>query len=162
MDKFTKIINRVLDNEGGYVFNAADPGGETKFGISKRAYPKLDIKNLTRDQAIEIYRQDYWNRINGDKLPEEIAYQVLDTAVNHGIGNAIRMLQRAINVADDGYWGPRSERALASQHPADVVLLFIAERLEFYTKLSTFSTFGKGWVKRVADNLRYAALDNNM
>lgn len=102
MDKFTKIINRVLDNEGGYVFNAADPGGETKFGISKRAYPKLDIKNLTRDQAIEIYRQDYWNRINGDKLPEEIAYQVLDTAVNHGIGNAIRMLQRAINVADDG------------------------------------------------------------
>lgn len=160
MDKFTKIIDRVLDHEGGYVFHADDPGGETKFGISKRAYPNLDIKNLTREQAIEIYRQDYWNRINGDKLPEEIAYQVLDAAVNHGIGNAIRMLQRAVNVADDGYWGPRSERALASKHPADVVLLYIAERLEFYTKLSTFSTFGKGWVRRIAANLRHAALDN--
>lgn len=160
MANFDKYIERVLGHEGGYVFHPADPGGETKWGISKRSFPHVNIKELTREQAINIYRKEFWNNIDGDKLPDSIAFQVLDAAVNHGCGNAIRFLQRAIGVADDGHFGPLSHARLRIFHPGDAVLLFNAERLDFYTKLSTFKDFGRGWTKRVSDNLRFAAEDN--
>lgn len=160
MSKFDKYIDRVLGHEGGYVYHPRDPGGETKWGISKRSFPHVNIKELTREQAIEIYRKEFWNDIDGEQLPDEIAFQILDTAINHGTGNAIRFLQRAIGVADDGVFGAVSHARLRCVSIPDVVLLFNAERLDFYTKLSTFQSFGKGWVRRVADNLRYAAEDN--
>jgi lysozyme family protein len=156
---FDALIDRVLSHEGGYVNDPRDPGGETKFGISKRAYPQLDIKNLTRAQAIEVYRRDYWARMRGDDLPPGVAFQVFDSAVNHGIGQAIRWLQRAAGVADDGVVGPVTIAAVKRLDPADVVLAFNAERLEFYTKLSTWQAFGAGWARRVAANLRHAAGD---
>lgn len=159
MSNFNKYIDRVLGNEGGYVWDVRDPGGETKWGISKRTYPDLDIKSLTKEDAKKIYYRDFWQRINGDELPDAISYQVLDAAVNHGVGNAIRMLQRALNVVDDGHFGPLSRAALTSVPPIDVVLRFNAERIGFYTRLSTFSAFGKGWMRRVADNLKYAVED---
>lgn len=157
---FDTLIDRVLSNEGGYVFNAQDPGGETKFGIAKRSYPDVDIKNLTRGQAIEIYRRDFWLRVSGDQLPSAFAFQALDAAVNHGIGNAVRWMQRAAGVADDGVIGPMTIAAVQAASPADLVLLFLAERLSFYTKLKTFDEFGRGWSNRIAENLRYAAKDN--
>lgn len=156
---FETAVNRVLENEGGYVWNISDPGGETKWGISKRQYPNLNIKELTKEDAKKIYKQDFWDRIDGDELPEDVAFQVFDAAVNHGIGNAIRMLQRAIGVVDDGHFGPLSHAGVRRLAHVDLVLLFNAERLNFYTKLSTWPSFGKGWVNRVADNLRYAAED---
>lgn len=159
MDKFDVLIERVLGHEGGYVNHPSDPGGETKYGIAKRSYPNVDIKALTKEDAKEIYRRDFWNRIEGWKLHEDVAYQVLDAAVNHGPGNAIRWLQRAAGVADDGVLGPISYAAINRIPAVDLVLLFNAERLEFYTKLSTWSSFGKGWVRRIAINLRYAAED---
>lgn len=160
MSQFDAIIDRVLSHEGGYVNDPRDPGGETKFGIAKRSYPNLDIRALTREQAVEIYRRDFWQRVQGDKLPRAVAFQVLDAAVNHGAGNAVRWLQRAAGVADDGVIGPISLAAVSRADPADLVLLFNAERLSFYTKLSTFDAFGRGWANRVAGNLRYAAGDN--
>ena len=159
MDAFAQMIERVLSHEGGYVNNPADPGGETQWGIAKRSYPQLDIRRLTRAAAIEIYRADFWARVQGDKLHPAVAYQALDAAVNHGIGNAVRWLQRAAGVADDGAIGPVTIAALARHDPADLVLLFNAERLAFYTKLSTWPVFGKGWINRVAGNLRYGAAD---
>lgn len=156
---FETAVNRVLGNEGGYVWNISDPGGETKWGISKRQYPNLNIKELTKEDAKKIYKQDFWDRIDGDELPEDVGFQVFDAAVNHGIGNAIRMLQRAIGVVDDGHFGPLSHAGVRRLAHVDVVLRFNAERLNFYTKLSTWPSFGKGWVNRVADNLRYAAED---
>ncbi|WP_312239057.1 putative peptidoglycan-binding domain-containing protein, partial [Stenotrophomonas sp.] len=123
-------------------------------------YPQLNIRSLTRLDAIAIYRRDFWARVQGDNLPRAFAFQVVDAAVNHGIGNAVRWMQRAAGVADDGVIGPRTMAAVAAQDPADLVLLFNAERLEFYAKLGTFDTFGKGWTRRVAGNLRYAAKDN--
>lgn len=156
---FETAVNRVLENEGGYVWNISDPGGETKWGISKRQYPNLNIKELTKEDAKKIYKQDFWDRIDGDELPEDVAFQVFDAAVNHGIGNAIRMLQRAIGVVDDGHFGPLSHAGVRRLAHVDLVLRFNAERLNFYTKLSTWPSFGKGWVNRVADNLRYAAED---
>lgn len=160
MSQFDEIINRVLAHEGGYVNDPRDPGGETQWGISKRSYPHLNIRALTRLDAVEIYRRDFWNRVQGDKLPRAFAFQALDAAVNHGIGNAVRWLQRAAGVADDGVIGPKTMAAVAAQGAADLVLLFNAERLEFYAKLDTFDAFGRGWTRRVAGNLRYAARDN--
>ena len=160
MSDFDAFIDRVLSAEGGLVDDPRDPGGLTKFGISKRAYPSVDIRNLTREAAIAIYRADFWSRVQGDKLPRAIAFQALDAAVNHGIGNAVRWLQRAAKVADDGVIGPMTLAAIGRADPADLVLLFNAERLAFYTKLTTFDAFGRGWINRVAANLKFAAEDN--
>lgn len=158
--RFDALIDRVLSHEGGYVNDPRDPGGETQWGISKRSYPTLNIRALTREEAKAIYRRDFWERVRGDELPEAMAFQALDAAVNHGIGNAVRWLQRAAGVADDGVVGAITLRALRNADPDDLVLAFNAERLEFYAKLSDFSAFGRGWIRRVAANLRYAAQDN--
>ncbi|MES2183013.1 MAG: glycosyl hydrolase 108 family protein [Pseudomonadota bacterium] len=160
MGMFEDCIGRILGNEGGYVHDARDPGGETNFGISKRSYPALDIAALTRAQAVEIYRRDFWARVQGERLPRAFAFQALDAAVNHGIGNAVRWMQRAAGVADDGVIGPMTLGAVGRADPVDLVLGFNAERLEFYAKLATFDAFGRGWTRRVAGNLRYAAQDN--
>lgn len=156
---FTKAFDRLMGHEGGYVFHPRDPGGETKWGISKRTYPTLDIKNLTRDDAKAIYFDDFWVPC-GQMLDTAIKYQVFDAAVNHGIGNAIRMLQRAVGVADDGHWGPHSASRLENQSTTDVLMRFLAERLDFMRKLLAFQTFGAGWSGRIAQNLRYAAEDS--
>lgn len=157
---FDAMIERVLDSEGGYVNHPNDPGGETKFGISKRSYPQVDIANLTRDGAKAIYRADFWTRAQCDKLPPALTFQVLDAAVNCGIGTAVRLMQRAAGVADDGHIGPMTLAALNRMDPADAVLLFCAELLEYRTKLSTFDAFGRGWSRRMAKNMRHAAQDN--
>lgn len=161
MTLFDQMIERVLGHEGGYVFDRRDPGGETQWGISKRSYPTVDIKKLTRAQAIDLYRRDFWKRVHGDQLPACFVFQALDAAVNHGVGNSIRWMQRAAGVADDGVIGPVTLAAIGRCDPADLVLRFNAARLEFYTKLSTFDTFGRGWINRIAGNLRFAAEDND-
>lgn len=171
-DNFTIAIDRLIGHEGGYSDNRNDPGnwtggrvgvGElkgTKFGIAANTYPTLDIKNLTRDQAVAIYRRDFWDSIRGDGLTLEVGFQLLDGAVNSGITQAVRWLQRAVGVADDGLIGPVSQAAFKAADQNDAVLLFNAERLEFMTRLSNWPDAGKGWARRIAANLRYGAQDN--
>jgi lysozyme family protein len=154
---FDQAFDRLIGNEGKYVNNPADPGGETKYGISKRSYPNVDIANLTVEGAKEIYLRDFWNPI-GDAHPA-IKFQVFDFAVNSGIQTAIRKLQAAIGVADDGHWGPLSSAKLAATPVPQVITHFIAQRIRFWTSLSTWSTFGKGWANRAATDLDYAAGD---
>ena len=149
-DSFAKLIN----SEGGYVFNAADPGGETKFGVSKRSYPTLDIKNLTLADAKGIYKRDFWDRAQCDSLPPVLAFQVFDAAVNSGIGQSIRFLQRAVGVADDGSVGPMTLTAIQRRDSAELVARFNAERLDFMTRLTTWDTFSRGWARRIAENLK--------
>lgn len=156
---FPVAIERVLSHEGGYVNHPRDPGRETKFGISKRSYPNVDIANLTRDGAKAIYKRDFWDEC-GSNLDDGVMFQVFDAAVNHGIGNAIRMLQRAVDVADDGHWGPHSQSTYAKFSESGVIMLFLAERLDFMRRLITFKDFGSGWSGRIADNLRYGAQDS--
>jgi lysozyme family protein len=155
---FNTAFNRLIVNEGGYVNLPTDPGGETNWGISKRSYPNVDIKNLTREGAALIYKRDFWDVI-GDADPA-VKFQLFDFAVNSGVQTAIRKLQSAIGVADDGYWGPHSAAVLQSLDKNDVLMLFIAKRLRFWTSLSTWPTFGKGWANRAAANLEFAAQDN--
>lgn len=156
---FTFSINRVLKIEGGYVNDPTDPGGETNFGISKRAYPNLNIKTLTRDQAVQIYWTDFWQLIKADAMPSVLAYQVLDFAVNSGISTALRKLQVALGVADDGHWGPVTQAAVIATQPAVLTFNFLAERLDFMRKLSNWKSAGAGWSARIAEDMRYAAQD---
>lgn len=156
---FDTAFDRLMGHEGGYVNNPNDPGGETQWGIAKRSYPNVDIANLTKDAAKEIYRRDFWDPL-GD-TPASIKFQVFDFAVNSGIQTAIRKLQAAIGVADDGHWGPMSAAKLASLNPSAVLMRFVAQRIRFWTSLSTWPTFGKGWANRAAADLDYAAIDSS-
>lgn len=163
MSKAAEAIERVLAHEGGYVDHPSDPGGATNYGITERvarAYGyKGHMRNLPRATAVDIYRQQYWAPVRGDELPFAVAFQVFDAAVNHGVGNATRWLQRAVGVAEDGRLGPISVGAVRAADPAVLILKFNEIRLKFYASLSTFTTFGRGWSRRLADNLRLGAGD---
>lgn len=127
----------------------------------RQHYPHLDIKNLTVEKAKAIYREDFWDVIG--KAHPSIKFQLFDAAVNHGRGNAIRILQRAVQVADDGAWGPLSQAALDGMQNLrghnDVLLRFIGYRFKFWASLAKFDQFGRGWTNRGA-NLLFAAEDN--
>ena len=159
MSKFNIFITRVLFCEGGYVNHPKYPGGETNWGITKRTAMANgytgSMRSMTRDQAIEIYRKAFWERYHADKMPDAVVFQFFDSCINHGYGNAARMLQRAAGVADDGVIGSISLQAINALPENDLLLRFNAERLHFYTKFSTFGTFGKGWSRRVSKNLLY-------
>jgi lysozyme family protein len=157
---FDTAFDRVIGNEGGLVDDPNDPGGLTQWGISQSSYPDVDIRALTRNDAKQIYRRDFWERIHADQLGEGIAFQVFDFAVNSGIGTAVRKLQRTIGVADDGHFGPISRAALAALSQSDVIMRFAAERLDFWRSLSTWPRFGNGWAGRAAQDLRYGAEDS--
>jgi lysozyme family protein len=159
MTIFEIYFDRLLGNEGGYVNSALDPGGETNWGISKRQYPNLNIKTLTRDAAKVIYLTDFWQAANMDAFDAAISWQVFDAAVNHGIANATRMLQKAAGVADDGHIGPITIAAVKVRKPVYIVVRFIAARIRFWKLLSTWATFGKGWMERAAADLDFAAVD---
>lgn len=112
MANFDLVIDPLLLSEGGYNDRAADRGGPTKYGISQRAYPQLDIKNLTIAKAKAIYKKDYWDKIKGDKIKnQKTAYQIFDIAVNSGPGTAAKLTQQALNLMGysltvDGVIGP--------------------------------------------------------
>lgn len=157
---FDIAFDRLLGHEGGYSLDPQDPGGETNWGISKRTYPHLNIKDLTREQAKAIYRRDFWDRIHGDEVYDGVAFQAFDFAVNSGIFTAVRYLQRAVGVADDGHWGPVSRAAVAAATEPDVIMWFCAERLDFMTRLQNWPHAGKGWARRIAQDLRFGAEDS--
>lgn len=152
---FDAAFEKLIDFEGGYTEGKNDPGGETKFGISKRSYPTLDIAALTLADAKQIYRRDFWDRAQCDRLPVGIRFDLFDTAVNSGIGQAIRFLQRAVGVADDGVIGPLTLAAVQRLDDNSAIQArFNGQRLDFMTRLSTWDVFGRGWARRIAANLQ--------
>jgi lysozyme family protein len=171
-DRFPIFIDRLLSHEGGYTADSRDPGNwtggrvgvgqlkGTKFGIAANTYPNLDIKNLTRTQAIAIYRRDFWEAAKCDKLAPVVAFQLLDGAVNSGIKQATRWLQRAVKVADDGMIGSMTLAAIRATDQNDIAYRFNADRIDFMTRLKNWPVHGAGWMRRIAGNLRFAAEDN--
>ena len=157
---FDDAIGRVLGLEGGLVDNPNDPGGLTQWGVSQRSYPDVDIRRLTRAGACCIYKKDFWDKVHADELFDGVAYQTLDFAVNSGIQTAIRYLQRALGVADDGHWGPVTAAAAQAMGESDQIMRLNAERLEFMVKCSNWLDASRGWSRRIATNLRYGAEDN--
>ena len=149
---FDRAFEIIIGHEGGYVNDPRDPGGETKYGISKKAYPYADIKNLTLDQAKEIYKRDYWDAVDAESIPGVARLMVFDCAVNCGVTAARKILQRAVGTKDDGIIGPKT-RAAISNTP-DIEQRFAGFWLQYYTDLPGWPTYGKGWTRRVANDLR--------
>lgn len=137
---FDKIISFVLEEEGGYVNHPSDPGGETNFGISKRQYPDVDIKGLTKPQAIEIYRRDYW-KDEWEKLGFPLATCMLDTAINMGQGRAQKFL--------DGCGGSYVQ----------YLQLRIARYKDIVANRPTSKVFFNGWMNRMTRLRRF--IDGN-
>lgn len=148
---FEKALEIVLSHEGGYVNDPKDPGGETNFGISKRAHPDLDIKRLTRDQAAAIYRRDYWDRCRCGSFDTAVAIIVFDTAVNMGRAFAITTLQHVVGVSPDGIVGNQTIQAVNMLDPVKIVKEYSVLRMLRYTKVKNFDTYGKGWTRRLFD-----------
>jgi lysozyme family protein len=152
---FDVAVDLILKLEGGYVDDPRDSGGETKFGISKKAYPNEDIKNLTLQRAKEIYRADYWNP-SGARVVDiapKLALCVFDSAVNQGVSWASKALQGVLHVKQDGVIGPLTIAALNEAVKAFsenwVVAQFMAQRMIRYTQLSAWNTYAFGWSVRM-------------
>lgn len=147
--EFKQAVKYVIDDEGGYVNHPKDPGGETKYGISKRSYPGLDIKNLTVQDAERIYKDDFWDDAGTDRIPEHLRYQYFDMTVNHGAGNAIKILQAASEVPVDGKLGPTTigrSAAISNQDLAEARAKFFARIVKSKPSQSAFI---EGWIHRV-------------
>lgn len=161
---FDQAFARLVDpsHEGGYVNNPADPGGETKYGISRRSYPEEDIKNLTLERAKLLYRRDFWNPAGCDALPDEVKFEVFDLAVNTSARGdpkqAIKLLQRAACMPEyevDGVLGPHTLLMIGSIEPHKLLRRLQGLRIRFYTgmKRDWFAEFGRGVMNRVAENM---------
>lgn len=136
--------------EGDYSNDPKDPGGETKFGISKRSYPHLDIKNLTRAQVKPIYLYDFWGPAGCAAVPPALKYPLFDFAVNSGPKAAVRALQRRLGVEADGIIGPVTLMEIALWPEKDLALAFTLDRLVFMTGLANWKYHSKGWARRIA------------
>lgn len=161
---FLASFARLIGNEGELSMDPRDRGnwtggrrdwGElkgTKYGISAHAFPDLDIKSITLDQAREIYRTRYWAPAGCDMVPEQIKFPLFDLAVNSGPGRAARLLQRAVGAEEDGSVGPQTVMSILNMPPDRVLRRLDAHRLLLMAEDPTWPAFGRGWVKRVATN----------
>jgi len=154
-----KIIDKVIHNEGGYNNDALDLGGETKYGITKRFYPHLNIKYLTLEKAKEIYYDDYYVPAKVDKLPYALRYAYFDCVINTGQKRAVKILQEAINSQSviplevDGLIGPKTLKAAKGLS----VKRFCAYRVDYYSKLVNHKPeqkrFYYGWWLRTLETI---------
>lgn len=146
----------LMDFEGHSILtdHISDPGGKTKWGITEKVAREngftADMAELTMGMAMSIAQNQYWDSILADELPVEIRYAMFDAAFNSGASQAIKWLQRACNVRDDGVIGPQTLAALKKRDPNVLKMKICGQRLNFLTNLQTFSVFGKGWTRRVA------------
>lgn len=146
----------LLEHEGGYVNHPSDPGGETNFGVTRAVYEQYagrqvmdgEMEGLTHDDVYPIYRENYWNRVRGDDLPSGVDWSVFDWGVNSGTSRAAKALQRIAGVEQDGGIGPMTLQAVLEVEPAEIVEQMHHMRDGFYRSLSTFDTFGRGWIRR--------------
>jgi len=166
---FEQCFNLIIDSEGGFSLNQKDGGnwtggdvgrGElkgTKYGISAESYQKLDIQNLTLQEAKDIYKIDYWDKLSLNNIPEIIRFDLFDTAVNSGVGTAAKLLQRTVKVKEDGVIGLVTLTAVKKEGfiPERLDKKFNAIRLLYISSLSSknWNNFGKGWVIRIANNM---------
>lgn len=158
-ENFPQCFALVLKNEGGYVDNPSDPGGATNLGCTKATWEawvghpvtKDDIKALTPNDVMPLYKAKYWDTIKGDDLPEGVDYAVFDYAINSGPSRAAKALQSVLSVTVDGQIGAATLRALETSNPREVATAVCEARLAFLQSLSTYATFGKGWSRRVSE-----------
>lgn len=147
-------LKQLLEFEGDYSDNAADPGGRTRFGITeaqaKAAGYLGDMRSLPLEVAESIYKKYYWDAVRADELPGRLRYAVFDAAVNSGPSQAAKWLQRALNVPADGAIGPQTIAAANKANPEDVRNSMLSQRLLFMARLPQWQVFGRGWANRIA------------
>lgn len=146
---WNKCFELLMENEGGYVNDPKDSGGETKYGISKRQYPDVDIPNLTMEQAKDIYYRDYWLRNKCDCMPDCISVCLFDFCVNSSAVKARKLLQKALGVKEDGIIGNQTIGTANRVPLRPVVEKYCDLRKDYLMSLNGFNHFGQGWLKRV-------------
>ena len=162
---FDQSLKLVLKSEGGYVNNPKDPGGETMMGVTKNAWstwlkrPIADgeMAKLTVADITPFYKALYWDKSYCNQLPTGIDYMVFDASVNMGVGQSIRLLQKSLECVPDGVIGANTMKAINDADAKTMIDKFSAQKELFYRSLSTFATFGKGWLARI-EHVKQAAL----
>jgi lysozyme family protein len=163
---FEECMARLLEHEGGYVWHAQDPGGETNFGVTRAVYEQYvgrqvmngEMEGLTHDDVYPIYKENYWDAVRADDLPSGVDWSTFDWAVNSGKSRASKALQRIVGVEADGGIGPLTLQRVAEVDPEEIIKQMHYVRDKFYRSLDTFEVFGKGWVRR-NDETKHQALN---
>ena len=154
---FDAAFEKLIGHEGGFVDHKSDPGGATNYGVTQavaRANGYAgDMRDFTLAQSKAIYRRQYWDAVRADELPEAVRFDAFDGAVNSGVGQSVRWLQRAANVEADGALGPATLAAVRGMSGSVLAARYNGHRLMFMVGLKTWPVFGAGWSRRIAGNL---------
>lgn len=146
---FTLLISPLFEGSR-YVNDPSDPGGETKYGISKRAYPGEDIPSMSEARARLLYFWDYWKPLRCDVLPAPLRFPMFDFGVNSGPERAVRTLQSLLKTAVDGDLGPHTLSQVAGQDPVGLAIRLTSRRLTYLTLLENWPSHSKGWSRRIS------------
>ncbi len=155
MSNFDDAFAGLMGNEGKYSNDPRDPGGETMYGVTLRVaraegYTGHMI-DLPIEEAKRIAKKRYWDPMHCDEMDARLAFQVFDAYYNGG--NPVKWIQQAVGSNPDGVWGPDTANKLKLYDPLKVMMKFNAYRLKYLTSLTVWSSFGKGWANRIANNL---------
>lgn len=164
---FEQSLKLVLVHEGGFANHPRDPGGRTMRGVTQRTYDAyraskgkgtVDVIGISEEELRDIYRSQYWHKVEADDLPMGLDYAVFDFAVNSGPSRAAKFLQRIVGVAEDGVIGAQTIAAVRQRDATTVIDRLCSDRLSWLRRLKTFDAFGKGWTRRV-NSVREDATD---
>jgi len=152
-----KSFGEMIKSEGGFVNDSRDAGGATNWGVTKVVWESWvkhtvtvdDMKQLTQDQVKPLYKKNYWDAVHGDDLPIGLYFLVFSFGVNAGTGRSIKVLQTSLGIVADGSIGPNTLKKLQEADAKELIEKFSNSKISFYKSLSTFATFGKGWLNRV-------------
>jgi lysozyme family protein len=157
LSNFNHSLQLLLKHEGGYVNHPSDPGGMTNLGVTAKVWQEWvghpvdekQMRALTAEDVAPLYKRKYWDACRADELVSGLDYAVFDFAVNSGVGRAAKTLQTCVGATPDGGIGPATLAAVKSHNGAQLIENVCDKRLDFLQSLSTFTTFGKGWERRV-------------
>ena len=154
---FDEAFEALLRAEGGYSDHPADPGGATRFGVTQAVARsegyKGDMREYPLSDAKRVYRKRYWTALRLEEVPPGIRFDLFDAAVNSGTAQAIKWAQRILQIPDDGKVGPVTIQALNTVNVNKFLAKYNGARLHFLTSLPGWANFGRGWARRIADNL---------
>lgn len=167
LSNWEKSFNLVIAHEGGFSDDARDRGnrmrdgrpGSTMLGCTQQNWEDYigkqvthdEMRRLTKEDVKPLYKKNYWDAVMGDKLCAGLDYAAFDFAINAGPSASRKLIQRALGVTADGVFGPKTLNAIKESNGADLIEKFSKEKEAYYRSLSDFSTYGKGWLRRVAE-----------
>ncbi len=163
-ENFDLALKMILKHEGGYSNNELDPGGMTNLGVTRKVWEEWvnrkvsenEMRKLTPKLVAPLYKERYWDAVKADQLPSGIDYLMFDFAINAGASRSAKTAQKVVNVVQDGVIGNKTLEAINKFDLDDFIVKFSLAKEEFYKALPTFKTFGKGWLRRVAEAKSHA------